>query len=700
LASGAALASSRFPFCLFRFAAPLRVFAFAGPPPPAELRATSARRAEVATTRAFGSKELGPGIVARVEDSQEAGRGVRIAPRGNGPAPLTFRRGAHAPFGIRWYGVTSLLGHLRHFVASAIASEQVDSRDWMRPEAPGELLLRIARVLRVREPSATLVESVGRPLWIDFVADTGDDRDVSAGVARMVASTFTVASGDGESGEERTLPRGDLLLFGGDTAYPVATADEIDRRVVRPWSEAIREVDPHHARRRRGEANRVLLGIPGNHDWYDGLDGFGRMFRKSVEPVRREESPRETAAERLGRLAARNTRPVGIAARQLHLDEVSGLFGLLANGARAVLAFFKGGTVTRRKRLQLPGYEAVQESSYWALPLSPGLEMWGVDRQLGRLDFRQRAFFQRQRAEGPNAAILFVAPDPAIAFGEPHGVGQKMLSGCKLSLSRDRLFYLTGDLHHYERRRTATALHVIAGGGGAFLHGTRIGPAPLGPPEVTYPTAGMSRQLLLQVPVKLMFGTSGLLVHLALAIIATLELASLRTEDGFDWTVGVLTSGLCLLLYMIAGHQRTHPFRIALFSVPFGAALGVLPWLLRLSLPRVVPLYAGSGAVMVFYAMIGSFVFGLFLAVIAIAGLEPSQAFAVLGHPGFKHFVRLCVHPDARVEAWVIGKDDVLESGPPVIIDQFTWDPRVHEPRHGDEPRGAEITPASPAKAE
>jgi hypothetical protein len=25
---------------------------------------------------------------------------------------------------------------------------------------------------------------------------------------------------------------------------------------------------------------RVLLGIPGNHDWYDGLDGFQRLFRR------------------------------------------------------------------------------------------------------------------------------------------------------------------------------------------------------------------------------------------------------------------------------------------------------------------------------------------------------------------------------------------------------------------------------------
>jgi hypothetical protein len=42
---------------------------------------------------------------------------------------------------------------------------------------------------------------------------------------------------------------------------------------------------------------------------------------------------------------------------------------------------------------------------------------------------------------------------------------------------------------------------------------------------------------------------------------------------------------------------------------------------------------------------------GLFLLVLALTGLEHHQGFAVLGHPGFRHFVRLCVHPSGRVEA-------------------------------------------------
>jgi hypothetical protein len=50
------------------------------------------------------------------------------------------------------------------------------------------------------------------------------------------------------------------------------------------------------------------------------------------------------------------------------------------------------------------------------------------------------------------------------------------------------------------------------------------------------------------------------------------------------------------------------------------------------------------------------------------------QGFAALGHPGFRHFVRLCVHPEGKVEGFVIGKDDPVGEGAPTLIDRFVWD--------------------------
>ena len=52
-------------------------------------------------------------------------------------------------------------------------------------------------------------------LWFDFMADTGDGGNSSYAVARLLAQpTINVNSG----GSMLELPRGDLLLIGGDLA--------------------------------------------------------------------------------------------------------------------------------------------------------------------------------------------------------------------------------------------------------------------------------------------------------------------------------------------------------------------------------------------------------------------------------------------------------------------------------------------------
>ncbi len=614
-----------------------------------------------------------------------AGEPVPLRPRGaSRPIFETFRQGTHPPYAIRWFGVTSLFGHARHFAASAIASESVDARDWMRPETPEELLREVAEGLGVPagRSFAHLAEAMGRPIYIDYVADTGDDRDVASAVARMIFSTYRLEpESTGEPGEEeggggtasardlgRVLPRGDVLLFGGDTAYPVATAEEIQNRLILPFREVLAGRDDGR--------KRVLLGIPGNHDWYDGLDGFARMFRKSLgdpaaaatEIDEEQRPPRD-----------RKRRGTGLVARQLHLDEVGGLLGLVANGFRSVRAFFRGSSVSRRKRLALPGYVPVQEASYFALPLTAGLELWAVDRQLRRVDFRQRHFFAERRKKLAGKRVLFVSPDPALAYGETNEPGARALAACGLSLERDCVFFLTGDVHHYERREVSSSVHVIAGGGGAFMHGTRIrAPAReahgAGRSIVAFPDGATSRLLVAQVPLKLMAGKAGFLAHIAFALIASIELGG-----GLGGRAGVLVTGIVMTiavtvgLYFVAGHHRRHAKKVAALCIPFGVGLGFLPAAVRLALPRVVPHLAGDTAILIVAAFVGALGFGAFLTTLAVTGLEHQQAFSVLGHPGFKHFVRLCVHPNGRIEAWTIGKSDTLGDGPPELLDAFAW---------------------------
>ena len=108
--------------------------------------------------------------------------------------------------------------------------------------------------------------------------------------------------------------------------------------------------------------------------------------------------------------------------------------------------------------------------------------------------------------------------------------------------------------------------------------------------------------------------------------------------------------------------------------------MGMLPMGLRLALPHL-PWNATDWAVLVTCAFAGSFIFGVYLTVLTLLGVEHQQAFTVLGHPGYKHFVRLCVHPDGKIEAWTIGKDDMLDDSNPLLIDRFVWDPGPPPPK-------------------
>ena len=68
----------------------------------------------------------------------------------------------------------------------AIATEDVDSRDWMTPDDPRALTERVARLLGASGGGNTVSERLGRELWIDYLADTGDDATVSQKLAGCV----------------------------------------------------------------------------------------------------------------------------------------------------------------------------------------------------------------------------------------------------------------------------------------------------------------------------------------------------------------------------------------------------------------------------------------------------------------------------------------------------------------------------------
>jgi hypothetical protein len=108
-------------------------------------------------------------------------------------------------------------------------------------------------------------------------------------------------------------------------------------------------------------------------------------------------------------------------------------------------------------------------------------------------------------------------------------------------------------------------------------------------------------------------------------------------------------------------------------ALSHGPALALAPigagWLLS----RFMPTLASGLLDVAVMACVGPLVIGHFLLMLVVTGLEHHQAYAVLGHPGFKHFVRLCIRPDGRVEGWTIGKEDTLGEDRPRLIDAFRW---------------------------
>ena len=150
------------------------------------------------------------------------------------------------------------------------------------------------------------------------------------------------------------LPRGAFLFVGGDTSYHVADFAGLGLRFQKVFEWAFedlkRVLGRAEAERRyeQEENRRPIFGVPGNHDYYDMVDGFNRQFR---QPMTRE------------------TNFINLPGRDM------------------------------RPQLRLPGFKRVQNATYVAIQLPFDWWFWGVDSELPRVDLRQQEFFRRAYAE-------------------------------------------------------------------------------------------------------------------------------------------------------------------------------------------------------------------------------------------------------------------------------------------------------------
>jgi hypothetical protein len=320
---------------------------------------------------------------------------------------------------VHWFSPSVLVTTARQALLSAAFGQFADQRtmqaavDWVDPAATAKRY----------DYSHELPAGSSEPYWVDYVADLGDGFDSTYAVACQLARD-QIKIGDHE------MPAGRLLVMGGDEVYPYPNREDYVLRMHYPY-ELASPVSPCLTKEERSK-RRKLFVLPGNHDWYDGLNAFDYYFCGARRET--EVSP-ALEAKQIGR------------------------------------------------------WWCPQHRSYFALRLPHDWWIWGADIQLSQyLDAGQVQYFKNV-AENPifgekSKVILCVAEPSWLPEHQTKIVGRALFEEqrSKLALMGQIVTergakicaILAGDNHHYCRYFSPdlNVNLITAGGGGAYMHPT------------------------------------------------------------------------------------------------------------------------------------------------------------------------------------------------------------------------------------
>ena len=268
---------------------------------------------------------------------------------------------------VAWLFGPQLIGGLKGILLYTAYGEKLDPRDWMSGE-----------VFHFNDAE----HEQKQEFWFDYLSDVGDGTKAMYSIAYLTLcrslwtrnnnTTLPTNPADceiktsSEAGFTHELPRGEFLFIGGDTAYHASDYMTLVNRIQHPFAYAFLDLVERKLIA-PDEPRRPIFGIPGNHDYYDQVDGFRRQFRKPVRP----EGPL----------------PPGRSNR-------------------------------RNAQLTVAGFERVQEASYVSLRLPFDWRFWGLDIEPGpitRQQLRQRCFFRGQ--EKPPDKLIVATSAPSTVFG-------------------------------------------------------------------------------------------------------------------------------------------------------------------------------------------------------------------------------------------------------------------------------------------
>lgn len=152
---------------------------------------------------------------------------------------------------VGWYEVKQLAGTAIRAILSSIFGSYADKRE----------------ALAALTESKTYKYAGESEIWLDYISDTGDGFDSTFSMAKLISEKDITVDQDGES---KFLERGKFVVFGGDQVYPSPSKEEYFNRFIGPVEAASLQASP--------DIKTDLFAIPGNHDWYDGLTNFVKIF--------------------------------------------------------------------------------------------------------------------------------------------------------------------------------------------------------------------------------------------------------------------------------------------------------------------------------------------------------------------------------------------------------------------------------------
>ena len=276
-----------------------------------------------------------------------------------------------------------------------------------------------------------------RVRWVQLAREKGAPEDFIVQRASGDVSFLVVGDpGEGDDSQYAVVPgllsqaEGiDFAVICSDLIYPTGDIGDYGERFYFPYR----------------NLKVPIFGVPGNHDWYDGLHGFMHHICGIDEPGAALDfgsGIRRWAAQRTWRLSPRPG------------DEE--------------LEAMRGG----RERFTQPGpYVAIDAGPLRIVTVDTGIQ--------GGIDADQAAWLERVSLNDPRPKILLTGK-PIYVDGEFKDQ-QRAVDTVVRNPAANYIAAIGGDIHNYQRYPVdlggRTIQYVVSGGGGAFMHATHQIPA-------------------------------------------------------------------------------------------------------------------------------------------------------------------------------------------------------------------------------